>query len=97
MYVSQTARLLRMVEEAYHQDSLLSAKQITLLMTISPASLRKKSKLKGKGIFVPIKGTSKKEQRHKKSFPLHMGAKKIFSKGTPGRYQRNGRHIKRAI
>ena len=44
LYVFQTARLLRMVEEAYHQDSLLSAKQITLLMTISPASLRKKIK-----------------------------------------------------
>ena len=36
LYAFQTARLLRMVEEAYNQDSLLSAKQLTLLLTIAP-------------------------------------------------------------
>ena len=44
LYTSQSARLLRMVEEAYAQDSLLSAKQLTLLLTITPTALRKKLK-----------------------------------------------------
>jgi len=57
LYTFQTARLLRMVEEAYSQDSLLSAKQLTLLLTITPTALRKKIKnLKDEDIFVPIKG-----------------------------------------
>ena len=81
LYVSQTARLLRMVEEAYHQDSLLSAKQITLLLTISPAALRKKIKnLRDEGVFIPIKGTSKKDRDRENLFRSTWALKKYFQR-----------------
>lgn len=69
LYAFQTARLLRMVEEAYSQDSLLSAKQLTLLLTITPTALRKKIKsLKDEGIFVPIKGMGKEDRKRQSLF-----------------------------
>ena len=57
--VAQTGRIMRMIEEAYVQDAALSAKQLTLLCTITPTSLRKKLKnLRELGVFVPVKGMS---------------------------------------
>lgn len=62
--VFQTARLIRMVEEAYSADSLLSSKKLTLLLGISPTALRGKLKgLRDEGIFIPIKGMAKKDRK----------------------------------
>jgi len=69
LYTAQNGRLLRMVEEAYSQDSLLSAKQLSLLLTISPTALRKKLKsLRDIGLFVPVKGMGKKIREGKNLF-----------------------------
>ncbi|MBC8386585.1 MAG: DUF1670 domain-containing protein [Actinobacteria bacterium] len=79
LYAFQTARLLRMVEEAYSQDSLLSAKQLTLLLTVTPTALRKKIKsLKDEGIFVPIKGMGKKDRKKQNLFRSTWALSKYF-------------------
>ncbi|MHB8276287.1 MAG: DUF1670 domain-containing protein [Candidatus Humimicrobiaceae bacterium] len=59
----QQARIMRLIEEAYNQDSLLSAKQLTLLLNITPTSLRERLKnLRQLGLWVPVKGLSKKDR-----------------------------------
>lgn len=59
----QQNRIMRLIEEAYNQDSLLSAKQLTLLLNITPTSLRERlKKLRGLGLYVPIKGLGKKDR-----------------------------------
>jgi len=79
LYAFQTARLLRMVEEAYNQDSLLSAKQLTLLLTITPTALRKKIKsLREEGIFVPIKGMGKEDREKQSLFRSTWALSKYF-------------------
>ena len=79
LYAFQTARLLRMVEEAYSQDSLLSAKQLTLLLTITPTALRKKIKsLREGGIFVPIKGMGKNDRKRHSLFRSTWALSKYF-------------------
>lgn len=66
---SQTAKIMRMIEEAYVQDASLSAKQLTLLCTITPTSLRKKLKnLRELGVFVPVKGISLEDRAKKTLF-----------------------------
>jgi len=56
----QLGRIMRLIEEAYCQDTLLSTKQLTLLCHITPTSLRNRLKaLRGKGIWVPVKGLSR--------------------------------------
>ncbi len=75
----KTARLLRMVEEAYSQDSLLSAKQLTLLLTVTPTALRKKIKsLKDEGIFVPIKGMGIDDRKRESLFRSTWALSKYF-------------------
>ena len=60
---------MRMIEEAYVQDASLSAKQLTLLCTITPTSLRKKLKnLRELGVFVPVKGISLEDRAKKTLF-----------------------------
>jgi hypothetical protein len=59
----QRGRLLRMIEEAYQQDALLSAKQISLISNITPTSLRARlQKMREQGIWVPVLGLSKKDR-----------------------------------
>jgi len=79
LYAFQSARLLRMVEEAYSQDSLLSAKQLTLLLTITPTALRKKIKsLKDEDIFVPIKGMGIDDRKRHSLFRSTWALSKYF-------------------
>ena len=79
LYAFQTARLLRIVEEAYIQDSLLSAKQLTLLLTITPTALRKKIKsLREEGIFLPIKGMGKEDREKQSLFRSTWALSKYF-------------------
>ena len=59
----QLGRIMRLIEEAYSQDSLLSAKQLTLLVNITPSSPRERLKnLRHLGLWVPIKGLGKKDR-----------------------------------
>lgn len=79
LYTSQNGRLLRMVEEAYSQDSLLSAKQLTLLLTASPTALRKKLKnLRDEAIFVPVKGMTKDDRKRQNLFRSTWALSKYF-------------------
>lgn len=60
----QAGRILRMVEEAYRQDALLSAKQLTVLCNITPTSLRGRMvALRREGIWVPVAGLSRTERQ----------------------------------
>lgn len=59
----QLGRMLRLVEEAERQDALLSAKQLTLLLNISPSSLRHRlGEVRELGIWVPLRGLSRSAQ-----------------------------------
>jgi hypothetical protein len=79
LYTCQSARLLRMVEQSYAQDSLLSAKQLTLLLTITPTALRKKLKsLRDEGLFVPIKGMGKDDRARQNLFRSTWALSKYF-------------------
>lgn len=67
--VMQLARILRLIEEAYAQDSLLSSKQLSLILNITPTSLRNRLKgLRNNGIWIPTRGLSKKEREKKGKF-----------------------------
>ena len=56
----QTGRILRLIEEAYRQDALLSAKQLTVLCNITPTSLRSRlAGLRREGMWVPVAGLSR--------------------------------------
>ncbi|MEX0973949.1 MAG: DUF1670 domain-containing protein, partial [Bacillota bacterium] len=53
----QVGRMLRLIEEAYAQDALLSAKQIGMLCNLTPTALRNRLQTVRKlGIWVPIQG-----------------------------------------
>ncbi len=55
----QLGRCLRMIQEAYQQDSLLSARTLTLVLNITPTSLRSRlNKVRELGIWAPIRGLS---------------------------------------
>ena len=67
--VAQIGRIMRLIEEAYGQDATLSAKQLTMLLNITPTALRKKLKiLREQGLFVPVKGMSLKDRKKKTLF-----------------------------
>jgi len=59
----QAGRILRLIEEAYRQDALLTAKQLTILCNITPTSLRGRlDGLRGEGIWAPVAGLSRAER-----------------------------------
>ncbi len=59
----QTGRILRLIEEAYQQDGLLSAKQLTLHTNITPTSLRNRLReVRELGIWAPVRGLSRKDR-----------------------------------
>ena len=59
----QVGRVIRLIEEAYRQDALLCAKQLTVLCNITPTSLRSRlAGLRREGIFVPVAGLSKADR-----------------------------------
>lgn len=61
--VMQAGRIVRMVEEAYGQDALLSLKQMVLLTNITPTSLRNRLRAyRTQGMYLPYAGLSKKER-----------------------------------
>ena len=58
----QLGRILRLIEEAYGQDSLIDAKQLSLLCT-PPTSLRSRLQdVKDLGIWAPVRGMSRKTE-----------------------------------
>ena len=62
--VMQLGRLMRMIEEAYSQDSLLDLKQLTLLCNITPTSVRSRlADLRSLGVWVPLRGLSIKDRQ----------------------------------
>ncbi len=55
----QLGRMLRIIEEAYFQDSLVDLKQISFICNITPTSVRSRLKaVRSKGVWVPIRGLS---------------------------------------
>jgi hypothetical protein len=61
--IMQTGRILRLIEEAYRQDALLCAKQLTLLCNITPTSLRGRlAGLRREGIWAPVAGLSRADR-----------------------------------
>ncbi|MCR4443159.1 MAG: DUF1670 domain-containing protein [Peptococcaceae bacterium] len=59
----QAGRIFRLIEEAYRQDALLSARQLTMLCNITPASLRcRLAGLRREGIWLPVAGLSRTER-----------------------------------
>ncbi len=56
----QLGRILRLIEEADEQDALLSAKQLVLLLNITPSSLRRRlGEVRRLGMWVPVRGLSR--------------------------------------
>jgi hypothetical protein len=56
----QVGRMLRLIEEAYAQDALLSAKQVGMLSNLTPTALRNRLQiLRNLGLWVPMQGLSK--------------------------------------
>jgi len=87
--VMQLGRNLRLVEEAYSQDALLSAKQIGLICNITPTSLSQRlKKVRAKGIWVPVMGLSKEDRRcggvHRSTWVL----KRYLEGSSPGEVRR---------
>ena len=59
----QAGRVLRLIVEAYRQDALLCAKQLTMLCNITPTSLRGRlAGLRREGMWVPVAGLSKADR-----------------------------------
>ncbi len=59
----QLGRIMRLIEEAERQDALLSARQLTLLVSIAPSSLRDRlQRLRSAGLWVPVRGLARSEQ-----------------------------------
>ncbi len=55
--VLQLSRMMRLVEEAERQDALLSARQLTLLLNITPSSLRRRlDEVRDLGMWAPVRG-----------------------------------------
>jgi len=80
----QQARIMRLVEEAYNQDSLLSAKQLTVLVNITPTSLRERLKnLRQLGLWVPVKGLGKKDRDNGAKFRSTWAIEKYNQKMPP--------------
>jgi len=79
IYTLQISRLFRILEEAYSADSLLSSKELTLLLGISPTALRGKlQSLRHEGIFIPTKGMAKKERKRAALFRSTWALAKYF-------------------
>ena len=80
----QQARIMRLIEEAYNQDSLLSAKQLTILLNITPTSLRERLKnLRGLGLWAPVKGLGKKDRDSGAKFRSTWAIEKYNQKMPP--------------
>lgn len=59
----QLGRCLRIIEEAYRQNSLLSSRKLTLLLNITPTSLRSRLKrVRELGVWAPTRGLAKKDR-----------------------------------
>lgn len=60
---AQTGRLLRLVEEAYRQDALLTTRQLCCLLNLTPTALRNRLQaLRARGLWLPVAGLGKKER-----------------------------------
>jgi len=80
----QQNRIMRLIEEAYNQNTLLSAKQLTLLLNITPTSLRERLKRsRSVGLLVPIKGLSKKDRDNSAKFRSTWAIEKYLEKIPP--------------
>ncbi|MDQ7790242.1 MAG: DUF1670 domain-containing protein [Clostridia bacterium] len=63
LWAMQLGRMLRLIEEAYCQDALLTGKQLTLLCNITPTSLRRRLReVRTAGIWAPVAGLGRAER-----------------------------------
>jgi len=78
--VMQLNRILRLIEEANRQDSLLASRQLSYLLNITPTSLRGRlKKLKVIGLKVPTRGLSKRDRQQTGLFRSTWILKQYFS------------------
>lgn len=79
----QLGRLLRLIEEAYAQDSLIDSKQLSLLCNITPTSLRSRLRaVMSLGIWVPTRGLSRKDRERGGLFRSTYLLQTYFSGGS---------------
>lgn len=77
--VMQLNRILRLIEEADEQDSLLSSRQLSYLLNITPTSLRGRlKKLRELGLWAPTRGLSHKDRQQKGLFRSTWLLKRYF-------------------
>ncbi|PNR96798.1 DUF1670 domain-containing protein [Petrotoga sp. 9PWA.NaAc.5.4] len=77
----QLNRIIRLIEESEKQDSLISSKQISYILNITPTSLRGRlQKLRSMGLCVPTRGLSAKEREKKGMYCSTWLLKRYFSK-----------------
>ena len=78
--VMQLGRILRLIEEAYRQDALLSSKQLTFLCHITPTSLRGRlKKVREEGLWAPVKGLSRADRQRGGYFRSTLVLKAYFT------------------
>lgn len=81
----QLGRIMRLIEEAWVQDALLTAKQLGELCNLTPTALRAKlQRLRRLGIWVPVQGLSR-EERERGGMPRSTWAMSRYLAGdAPG-------------
>jgi len=78
--IMQLNRILRLIEEANRQDSLLASRQLSYLLNITPTSLRERlKKLKAIGLKVSTRGLSKRDRQQTGLFRSSWILKQYFS------------------
>jgi len=91
----QLGRILRLIEEAYGQDSLIDAKQLSLLCNITPTSLRSRLQdVKDLGIWAPVRGMSRKDRECGGLFRSTYLLQTYFSDGNMLEARRSVGHAK---
>ena len=78
----QLVRLLRIIEEAYLQDSLIDAKQLRFICNITPTSLRSRLReVMDLGVWVNIRGMSREQREQGSLFRSTYLLKTYFING----------------
>lgn len=81
--VMQLGRILRIIDEAHAQNSLIDAKQLCLLCNITPTSLRSRLReVMELGIWVPLRGMARKDRERGGLFRSTYLLKTYFSDGN---------------
>jgi len=85
----QLGRVLRLIEEAYAQDALLSAKQVGMICNLTPTSLRNRlQEVRRLGIWVPIQGLSRRAREQGGMLRSTWAMAKYLAGQAPGEVRR---------